>query len=71
MPWSEARSQWMSLSKDFALNASGEVNVFHNAAGVPLNTMWRNEYDILLKNPNVTGIKYWVVMPDGSVVPAP
>ena len=41
MPWSQARSQWMSLSKDFALNASGEVNVFHNAAGVPLNSMSR------------------------------
>jgi hypothetical protein len=71
IPSSEARSQWMSLSQDFARSASGEVNVFHNARGVPLNTMWRNEYEILLENPNVTGIKYWVVMPDGSVVPAP
>jgi RHS repeat-associated protein len=67
----QARGQWLSLSQDFARNASGEVNVFQNARGVPLDTIWRNEYEILMENPNVTGIKYWVVMPDGSVVPAP
>src|SRR5262249_35908702 len=55
IPWPQARPQWMSLSEDFARSASGEANVFQNATGVPLNTIWRNEYEILLKNPNVTG----------------
>ena len=67
----QARAQWLRLSQDFAQSASGEVNVFQNARGVPLDTIWRNEYEILMKNPNVTGIKYWVVMPNGSVVLAP
>jgi RHS repeat-associated protein len=71
IPWWEARPQWLSLSEDFARSASGEVNVFQNARGVPLNSMWRNEYEILLENPNVTGIRYWIVMPDGSVIPTP
>jgi RHS repeat-associated protein len=71
IPSWQARSQWLSLSQDFARSASGEVNVFQNARGVPLNTMWRSEYEILLENPNITGIRYWIVMPDGSVVPAP
>ena len=71
IPWSQARTQWVSLSEDFARNASGEVYVFQNARGVPLDSIWRNEYQILTRNPNVTGINFSVVMPDGSVVPVP
>jgi RHS repeat-associated protein len=71
VPWSQARPQWLSLSEDFARSASGEVNVFQNARGVAVDSMWRNEYQILMQNPNVTGINFSVVMPDGSVVPVP
>jgi len=71
IPWSQARTQWVSLSEDFARNASGEVYVFQNARGVPLDSIWRNEYQILTRNPDVTGINFRVVMPDGSVVPVP
>jgi hypothetical protein len=71
IPWSQARTQWVSLSEDFARSASGEVYVFQNARGVPLDSIWRNEYQILTRNPNVTGINFSVVMPDGSVVPVP
>ena len=67
----QARTQWVSLSEDFARNASGEVYVFQNARGVPLHSIWRNEYQVLTRNPNVTGINFSVVMPDGSVVPYP
>ena len=67
----QARTQWVSLSEDFARNASGEVYVFQNARGVPLHSIWRNEYQVLTRNPNVTGINFSVVMPDGSVVPVP
>jgi RHS repeat-associated protein len=71
IPWSQARIQWVSLSEEFARSASGEVYVFQNARGVPLDSIWRNEYQILSRNPNVTGINFSVVMPDGSVVPVP
>jgi RHS repeat-associated protein len=71
VPWSQARPQWLSLSEDFARSASGEVNVFQNARGVAVDSVWRNEYQILMQNPNVTGINFSVVMPDGSVVPVP
>ena len=53
-PTIQTRAQWLRLSQDFARSASGEVNVFQNARGVPLDTMWRNEYEILMTNPNVT-----------------
>jgi len=63
---------WEPASKSFAEGASGVVNVFQNAEGVSIGSVWRQvEYDALLKNPNVTEIKYHVVMPDGSVIPVP
>src|SRR6266550_5258707 len=71
LPRSQALTQWVSLSEDFARSASGEVYVFQNARGVPLDSIWRNEYQILTRNPNVTGINFSVVMPAGSVVPVP
>ncbi len=71
VPWSQARPQWLSLSEDFARNASGEVNVFQNSRGLSVDSIWRNEYKILRQNPNVTTINYHVVMPDGSVVRLP
>jgi RHS repeat-associated protein len=69
MPWSQARPQWLSLSEDFAQSASGQVNVFQNARGVALDSIWRNEYQILRQN-NVQ-IIFNVVMPNGSTVPVP
>lgn len=71
LPWSQARPQWLSLSQDFARSASGEVNVFQNGRGISLDSIWRNEHQILRQNPNVTTINYHVVMPDGSVVRVP
>ncbi|MES2997497.1 MAG: RHS repeat-associated core domain-containing protein, partial [Verrucomicrobiota bacterium] len=67
LPWSQARPQWLSLSEDFARCASGEVNVFQNARGLSLDSIWRSEYKILRQNSDVTGINYHIVMPDGSV----
>jgi len=71
VPWSQARPQWLSLSEDFARSASGEVNVFQNSQGLSLDSIWRSEYKILQQNPNVTGINYHVVMPDGAVIKVP
>lgn len=68
VPWSQARPQWLDLSKDFARGASGEVNVFQNARGLSLDSIWREEFKILTSNPNVTKINFHVVMPDGSIV---
>jgi RHS repeat-associated protein len=51
MPWSEAKPMWDQASADFARGAAGTVEVFHNAAGVSLNSAWRNvEYPILERN---------------------
>ncbi|MEI6076402.1 MAG: RHS repeat-associated core domain-containing protein [Verrucomicrobiota bacterium] len=69
VPWSQARPQWQSLSESFARSASGEVNVFQNARGVSVDSIWRNEYQILRQN-NVQ-INFNVVMPNGSVAPVP
>jgi hypothetical protein len=69
MTWSQARPQWLSLSENFARSASGEVNVFHSSEGLYLNSIWRNEYQILMQNPNVTRINFNVVMPNGSIIP--
>lgn len=71
VPWSQARPQWLTASEDFARTASGEVNVFQNARGVSLDSIWRSEYRVLQQNPNVSGINYHMVMPDGAVVPVP
>jgi hypothetical protein len=62
---------WEPASKSFAEGASGVVNVFQNAEGVSLRSVWRQlEYPVLKNNPGVT-IRYHIVMPDGSVVPVP
>jgi len=71
LPWSQVRPQWLSLSEDFARGASGEINVFQNARGLSLDSIWRDEFRILQQNSNVTRINYNIVMPDTSVVPLP
>ncbi|MEY3499016.1 MAG: hemolysin precursor, partial [Bacteroidota bacterium] len=44
---------WDKLSLNFAKGASGEINVFQNAAGVSLKSTWRRiEYPIV-KNQNI------------------
>ena len=69
--WSQAMPQWLSMSENFAKTASGEVNVFQNARGLSVDSIWRNEYQILKQNPNVTKIIFNVVMPNGSVIRLP
>ncbi|MCK6472892.1 MAG: hypothetical protein L6R28_14205 [Planctomycetes bacterium] len=71
IPWSQAKPQWTSLSEEFARTASGEVNVFQNAQGLKLDSIWRNEYMVLKENPNVTKINMNIVLPDGSVMQVP
>jgi hypothetical protein len=69
MPWQQARPLWANASSNLAANASGEVHVFQYGGGVFTNSIWvTDEYPALLNNPNVTGIVYHVVLPDGSVV---
>lgn len=42
---------WDGLSKNFARVATGNINVFQNAAGVSLRSTWRRiEYPILQNN---------------------
>jgi RHS repeat-associated protein len=69
--WSEARPKWVELSEEFARGASGEVNVFQNANGLWIDSIWKNEHSVLMRNPNVSKILYNVVMPDGSLVKVP
>ena len=71
VPWEQARHGWLRLSEDFAWSAKGEVNVFQNSRGLSLDSIWRNEYQILKQNPNVTGVNFHVVMTDGSIVTVP
>ncbi|HEX8576639.1 MAG TPA: hypothetical protein VF677_10145 [Flavobacterium sp.] len=53
LPRSISGPIWDSLSKNFARGASGDINVFQNAAGVSLKSTWRRiEYEIL-KNNNI------------------
>ena len=70
MIWvTESRPLWANASTDFASGVSGEINVFHSSNGVKLDSIWREfEYPTLQNNPNVTGINYHVVMPDGTTV---
>lgn len=70
IPWAQARPQWLQLSQNFASTASGEVHVFQSEA-ISLNSIWRDEYQVLVNNPNVSRIIYHVVMPDGSVIDLP
>jgi hypothetical protein len=59
---------WEPASEAFAEGASGTINVFQNAEGVSLRSVWREiEYPILKENPGIK-IQYHVVMPDGTVI---
>jgi RHS repeat-associated protein len=69
--WSDVRPLWVDLSREFARGAQGSIDVFQNARGLSLDSIWRSEHVELLRNPAVTSINYHVVMPDGSVVPVP
>jgi len=69
VPWVQARPVWVDLSREFARGAQGTVDVFQNARGLSLDSIWRIEYQQLRANPAVTSINFHVVMPDGSVVP--
>lgn len=51
LPWSQAKPLWNRASAEFAEGAQGTVHVFHNAAGVSLDSVWRGiEYPILQRN---------------------
>ncbi len=71
IPWAQAKPQWVQLSQNFASTASGDVHVFQSARGLYLESIWRDEYQVLINNPNVNRIIYHVVMPDGSVIDLP
>jgi hypothetical protein len=62
LPRWAANSLWGDLSGAFARGAKGSVDVFHNGAGIAINSTWATtEYGILTAN-NVT-ITYHVVFP--------
>jgi hypothetical protein len=67
----EARPRWQAASRGFALGASGDVHVFQSARGISLESIWRDEFYALLRNPSVNRIVYHVVMPDGEVIIVP
>jgi hypothetical protein len=71
VPWEDVRPVWLDLSREFARGARGSVDVFQNSRGLSLDSIWRVEYQGLLRNSSVTSINYHVVMPDGSVVTVP
>ena len=72
LPADTPYGQVKAASKAFAQGAAGEVNVFQSASGVRLQSIWATtEYPALVENPNVTGIRFHVVMPDGSVAILP
>lgn len=51
LPRSISSPIWDGLSKNFARGATGNINVFQNAAGVSLRSTWRRiEYPILQNN---------------------
>lgn len=51
LPRSVSSPIWDGLSRNFARGATGEINVFQNAAGVSLKSTWRRiEYPILQNN---------------------
>ena len=63
MPWPKARPFWNAASARFAAGASGDINVFQNAAGIGIGSIWaKTEFGILDSNPNVN-IIYHVVVP--------
>jgi hypothetical protein len=51
LPRSISKPIWNALSSNFAKGATGEVNVFQNAAGVSIESTWKTiEYPILKNN---------------------
>ena len=71
MSEAESDAYWTPLSANAAANASGDVYVLQGPQ-VELNSIFGNtEYDILLNNPNVTNIFFYMLMGDGSVVGVP
>jgi hypothetical protein len=68
----EALPKWKEASRAFAEAAEGEVHVFHNAATVRLESIWREvEYPVLRTNSKVTKIIYHILMEDGTEVVVP
>jgi RHS repeat-associated protein len=67
LPWDQALPIWRSNSIDFAAGAKGPAYVVHNSQGIPVAPVWRDEYNTLLKNPNVTSIEFHVVNPNGTL----
>jgi hypothetical protein len=63
------RAEAQSASTSFAQSASGNVQVFQPAVGVPVNGIWAQfEYPALLQNPNVSGITYQIFDTSGNVI---
>jgi hypothetical protein len=58
-----------SASTAFARSASGDVQVFQPAAGVPINSIWSQfEYPTLLQNPNVNSITFRIFNESGNII---
>lgn len=63
---------WTAASRAFAQGASGEVTVFQASTGVRVGSMFATqEYPALVANQAVTGIRFVMVYPNGTVVPIP
>lgn len=56
-PYEQAIQSWERLSARYATGASGQVTAFTSGAA-PTSVFQRIELPILLRNPNVTHIKY-------------
>ena len=57
-----------AASTAFARSASGDVQVFQPAAGIPINSVWAQfEYPALLQNPNVNNITFQIINESGSL----
>jgi len=53
LPRSASSPIWNMLSKNFANGATGEINVFQNAAGVGIESTWAKIEFQILKNNNI------------------
>jgi hypothetical protein len=56
-PYEQAIQPWERLSAQYATGASGQVTAFTSGAS-PISVFQRIELPILLRNPNVTNIRY-------------
>ena len=62
-------AETQSASTAFASGASGNIQVFQPAAGVPVEGIWAQyEFPALMQNPNVTTITYNIIDSSGNII---